>query len=162
MVSRRGRIEVEEEGDGVEEREGQNREQGSAGNPLQLLAEQRGVGLAVAAQEEQRGQDVKSGVVGGRGLVEAMLEQPGGQARLDGPDPEREQSRARRVDQRQQPAAAKALEPLLGEAEGEVQEERRLQRLGQRCWPRRRSSRAPSSCPVYLRAYQANETRQKR
>ena len=128
-------MQVEEEGNGVKEREGQNRQQGAAGEPLQLLAQQGRVGAAVAAQEEQGGQHVEDGVVGGAGLVEAVLQQPGGLAGFNGPEPEAEQPGAGRVDQRQQPAAADVLEPLLREAEREMQKERRLQRLGQHIRP---------------------------
>ncbi len=125
-----GRIEVKEERDGVKQRERQHREQSAAGEPLQLLAEQGRVGAAVTAQEEQCGENVEGGVVGGAGLVEAVLEQPGGLPVVDGQQPQAEQARAGRVDQRQQPAAADVLEPFLREAEREMEEEGRLQRLG--------------------------------
>ena len=59
-------------------------------------------GAAVAAQEEQRGQHVKDGVVGSAGLVEPVLQQAGGLARCDGPEPEAQQ-RQRRA---RRPAAA--------------------------------------------------------
>ena len=102
-----GRVQIEEEGDRVKQRERQNGEQCSTCNPLQLLAKQGRVGAAVAAQEEQRGQHVKDGVVSGSGLVEAVLEQAGGLRGFDGPEPQAEQSGAGRVNQRQQPAAAR-------------------------------------------------------
>ena len=59
-----------------------------------------------------------------------MFQQAGGQARVHGPEPEAEQSGAGSINQRQQPAAAQSLEPLLRETEGKVKEERGLQRFG--------------------------------
>ena len=98
-----GRVQVEEEGNGVKQREGQNGQQRSARDPLQLLAQQRRVGAAVAAQEEQGGQHVKDGVVGGAGLVEPVLEQAGG---LRGCQWPRARGRAGRRRARRSAAAA--------------------------------------------------------
>ena len=117
-------------GDGVKERKRKNREQGAACDPLQLLAQQRRGGAAIAAQEEERCGNVEDGVVRRVDLVEPVEEELGGLARGDGPEPQGKHSRAGRVDQRQQPAAAEILEPLLRKTEREVQEERRLQRFG--------------------------------
>src|ERR1035441_2163637 len=114
----------------VKQGERQNGKQCSASNPFQLLAEQGSVCLAVAAQEEQRGQNVKVRIVCGRGLVQAVLEQAGCQARFNSPQPKSEQCDARRVDDRQQPAAAERFEPFLRAAEGEGQNKGRLQSLG--------------------------------
>ena len=125
-----GRVEVKEERDGVKQREGQHREQSAAGEPLQLLAKHGRVGAPVTAQEEQGDQHVEGGVVGGAGLVEAVLKQPGGLPVVDGQQPQPEQAHAGRVEQRQKPAAADILEPFLREAEREMQEEGGLQRLG--------------------------------
>ena len=124
------RVELQQIRNRVKERERQHREQGSAGDPLQLLAQERRGGAAVAAQEQQRGQDVKHRIVAGGDLVQAVEQQLGGRARADGPEPQPQQSGAGRVNQRQKPAAAQALEALLREAEREVEKERRLQGLG--------------------------------
>jgi hypothetical protein len=61
-------------------------------------------------------------------------------------------SGAGRVDQGQQPAAAKILEALLGKAEREVQEERRLQRLGHHIRPEDDPVEQCRSLPVYFSA----------
>ena len=128
-------MQVEKERDGVKQRKWQNRKQRAAGNPLQLLAQQRRVCPAVTAQEEQRGQYVKPGVVGGGNLVQAMQQQAGWQPCFDGPYPQPEQPRPRRVNQRHQPAAADFFEPFLGKTERKMKEERRLQRLRQHIRP---------------------------
>jgi hypothetical protein len=129
------RIQVEQIGDGVEKREGKNRKQSATRNPLQLLAQQRRGGAAIAAQEEERCGNVEDGVVCRVDLVEPVKEELGGLARANGPEPQGKHSRAGRVDQGQQPAAAEILESLLRKAEREVQEERRLQRLGHNIRP---------------------------
>ena len=95
--------------------------------PLELLAKQRRAGLGVAAQEQDRGQNIKGSVVGGSSLVEPVSEQARGLARVHHPEPEACESDAGQVDERQQNAATEVLQPLLGEAEGKVQKKRRLQ-----------------------------------
>ena len=55
------RIELQQVRNRVKERERQNREQRSARDPLQLLTQQRRAGAAVAAQKQQRRQDVEQG-----------------------------------------------------------------------------------------------------
>ena len=124
------RIQLQQVRNRVKEREGQHREQRSARDPLQLLAQQRRGGAAVAAQEQQCGQDVEHRVVAGGDLVQAVEQQLGGLARANRPEPQRQQSGAGRVNQRQQPAAAQVLEALLGKAEREVEKQRRLQSFG--------------------------------
>ena len=96
-----GRVEVKQEGDSVKEGEGQNGEQCSTCNPLQLLAEEGGICLPVAAQEKQRGQNVKDCIVSSCCLVKAMLEEACREPCLDGPDPDAEQGRR----QERRPAA---------------------------------------------------------
>ena len=46
---------------------------------------------------------------------------------IDGPYPKTYQRDARRIEKRQEPASSAILQPLLREAEGEVQEQSRLQ-----------------------------------
>ena len=57
----------------VQQGEGQNGEQRSAGEPLKLLAEQGSVGAGVAAEEQDGGQDEIGRVVCGRNLVKTKL-----------------------------------------------------------------------------------------
>ena len=59
-----GAVGVGEERDDVEEREGQDGEQRSAGEPLQLLALQGLLFAAIAEPEDGRGDDVEDGEVG--------------------------------------------------------------------------------------------------
>ena len=128
-------MQVKEEGNGVTQREGHHRQQRAAGKPLQLLAQQGRVGLAVTAQEENRREHVEAGIVGRAGLVEPVQEQAGWLPCLDGPNPQAKQSGAGRIDQRQEPAAAETPKPLFGETKREMQKKRRLQRLGQHIAP---------------------------
>ncbi len=135
---------VKEEGNGVEQREGQHRQQSAAGEPLQLLTEQWRAGAAVAVEEEHGSEHVEGSVVAGAHLVEAMLELAGRFPEVERVDPEAEEQDARRVDDGQE-QAADAANALLREAEGEVQEERGLQRLGHHVEPEDGSCRA---CPT--------------
>ena len=101
----------------------------SAIEPLELLAEDGRVGQAVAAEEQQRGQHVEDGVVGRCGLVEAVLAGARWRGGCQRPRATGQQGDAGSIDDWQQPAAAELLEAFLREAEGEVEEERRLQRF---------------------------------
>ena len=77
------RLKVQQVRNGVEEREGQNGQQRPARNPLQLLAQQRRIGAAVAVQEQKRRGHVEDRVVSGRDLVEPVEQYLGGFARGD-------------------------------------------------------------------------------
>ena len=59
---------------------------------------------------------------------------------VDGIEPQAQQHRAGRVDQRKQNAAAEFLQAFLGEAEGKMQKERRLQGI--------QPARSPEDDPV--------------
>jgi hypothetical protein len=112
-----GYSQIEEEGNRVKQREGNDRQRRTAREPLQLLAQKGCVGATVTNQEENGSQNVENGIVGGSDLFQAVLEQSRGLPEADGPYPQAEQHGARRVDQRKQPEAAKLLEPLLGKTE---------------------------------------------
>jgi hypothetical protein len=116
-----------EEGNGVEQREGQHREQRSAGEPLELLAQQRRVGAAVAAQEEHRGQDEEGGDVGGRDLVEAELEVKVACQKRNAATRRPTTPTAGRIDEGSSQRRLHFLQTLFREDQGEVQEEGGLQ-----------------------------------
>jgi hypothetical protein len=120
---------IEQKGNGVKEGERPHGQPGAAIEPLQLLAQQGRTGAAVADQEERGRQHVVKSVVAGPRLLQPVHQQSGSGAGSNGPKPEAEQRRARRVERRQQPQPTQMLEALLGEAQREVQKQRRLQRL---------------------------------
>ena len=74
MASSAGDVPVGEEGDDVEHGEGDDREQGSAGEPLSCWRCSGGLGAAVAEAEDDGGDDVVEREVAEGDLVEAMLE----------------------------------------------------------------------------------------
>ncbi len=129
-----GQRQIEEEEDRVEG-EWPHRQPCAAIEPLQLLALQGGVGERITANEEAGGQDVEDGIVAGGDLLKAVLEQTRGLPEVDGIEPQAQQHRAGRVDQRKQNATAEFLQAFLGEAESKVQKERRLQGFSQNVGP---------------------------
>ena len=130
-----GYAQVEEEGNSVKQRERNNREQRSSGEPLQLLAQQRRVGAAITAHEQSGCQHVEDGVVGRSNLIEPVLEECRGLPEVDGIKPQGKQRDAGRVDERQKPAAAKFLKPLFWETESEMKKQCRLQGFSQHVRP---------------------------
>src|SRR5665213_296995 len=125
-----GRGGVREERDDVEGGEGQDREQRSAGEPLELLALQGVLFAAIAPPEDSRSHEVEDGEVGVVDLVETVDELAGGGPALLGEVAEDEQHRAGQVEQRIEEVAAGARLFVVGEADREVQEERGLESCG--------------------------------
>jgi len=112
-----------------------NGQKSASREPLQLLAQQWRVGAAITVQEEYGREHIEGRIVGRAGLIQTMLQQAGRFPVVDSHDPEDEQHCAGCVDHWNEPATANALEPFFGEAQGEMQQERRLQRLRQRIQP---------------------------
>ena len=100
LLQKDGNGDAGEVGDGVKECEGQNGEQGSAGEPLKLLPEQGGVGSGIAAQEEDGGEDKIGGHVGGGDLVELEAKGEGGLPEHDSSDAETDDAERGGVDER--------------------------------------------------------------
>jgi hypothetical protein len=115
------RLPVEQKRNGIKERERNHGQQRAAGEPLQLLAQQGRVGAVVTDQEQNGRQNVEDGIVAGGDLFQAVLEQPCSLPVGKGPDPQAEQGRAGRINQRQKPAAAQLFQSFLGKAESKVQ-----------------------------------------
>ena len=134
-VERPGKANVEQERHGIKERERNHGKERAASEPLELLPKQGSAGAVIAAQEQGRREDVEDGLVGCSGLVHAVLEEPGGLPVVHGEDPQAKQGGSGSVDDRQQPGTVGAFEALLREAEGEMDKQRRLQRISHNIGP---------------------------
>ena len=118
---------VEQERNCVEQSEGTDRQPRAAIQPFELLAEQGRVGTAIAYREQSRGQHVKGGDVPVVDLIQALEQDTGGLPAQLSRDPKTYQRDARRIQNRKEPASSAILQPLLREADGEMQEQSRLQ-----------------------------------
>ena len=72
--------------DDVQQREGRDREDGSASEPFELLAAKRQVGAQIADIEDDAGQHPAGGEIGVSELVQPIVEQRGGRPEVDGHD----------------------------------------------------------------------------
>ena len=121
---------VEQEGNDVEQGEGDDGDQGAAGKPLELLALERVFRAAGAQEEECGGGDVVEGHVGHGDLVEAVLEGLGGGPEEDGSGLEGGEVDAGEVEQGGEDGAGGAAGGIgwsVREGDGEVEEERGLE-----------------------------------
>ena len=121
-------------GDGVEERERGDGEQGSAGEPLELLTLQARSGAAIAEAEDDGSHDVKESEVADGDLVEAMMEDFGGGLKADGGKLQSDEEGSWQIERGNsgspEEAALPAEKLAFREAGREVEKERRLKRPG--------------------------------
>ncbi len=126
-LHRRRRPPAVEEGDDVENRERNDRQESAARNPLHLLAQNWRAGVQVGVPEhEGRGQEERRHVAHLH-PVQVPEQQSAGLGCCYQQHPEAQQQQSRQIDQRQNPAPLLHERLALRKAQREVQKHRRLQ-----------------------------------